>query len=832
MNKKDIASMITYENIKRIMESKNYITTDRIVWDTVKTLKKILNGPQIGQDIYSTCLEGPPGSGKTFYVKTYKKVLEELTGEPVKMIKYSCDSTTGKTDLYEDIRVSSAIVGNPEDVIIAGKLIEAIDSVNQGQKVILFLDEFEKSRSETDNFLNEFLQDGTVTTSQQGTITVAPEYRQNLQVFLAKNYERDLADQLLRRNHRIELEIMSPENFKKTVEMNLPNTDEDIRNVVILLYQKMYEKKDEFAKFPSCSEGMLGIQDACTLLEANAPADIIYADILSNMLKHPDDIDTFRVLFEKDAQLKRFCNQILGSENKDDNEARKQIYRIFFPQKIQEIAAELESERDRFKNAYERSTQTVNRLMEQVKQLKEDKAEEETKNSETKSTGTKIQVEENSIGEIKDADIIELDIDDIDSLSIIPVPKEFVENEDSVFFGSDKWYEIGRIEVEEKTDWEVVEFGQEEFLSFGWSIMLKLCKKFEDKPEFSEELKEYKKRFKVNDDWSDYTRKDTEECNFSRTMKAFFSTRLDDIRKYIRTTTDKSMFRKDGIVFEEVWLKNNKIYKRPEKYDQRYFYKAIGIKVIENGKEYYVFYANTPLLLEDTLYFYHYNDVIKDDNMFDCRHTTVRALALKIKKGNQCYIGEHFKFYVHLETLHEENISLDLCHLIDEYGRLIEGLECDNQNPSYIKNTQIDFRVKKCEGKIEEIRDLYYKIHEHTCAPKEHEVNARFSDIHEYLRTILLGEEYKRPEAISVCILKRDYQKLCESDETPAWIKNILNSQDITQDSSKEDVYKKLDKLLEKQNNERKNRLTTYNPWENRKKNGDKDEVVVEDEGR
>ena len=139
------------------------------------------------------------------------------------MIKYSCDSTTGKTDLYEDIRVSSAIVGNPEDVIIAGKLIEAIDAVNQGQRVILFLDEFEKSRSETDNFLNEFLQDGTVSTSQQGVKTVALEYRQNLQVFLAKNYERDLADQLLRRNHRIELEIMSPENFKKTVEMNLFN---------------------------------------------------------------------------------------------------------------------------------------------------------------------------------------------------------------------------------------------------------------------------------------------------------------------------------------------------------------------------------------------------------------------------------------------------------------------------------------------------------------------------------------------------------------------------------------------------------------------------------
>lgn len=329
---------INFNSIKELMKSKNYIATDKLVWDTIKSIKRIQEGNQKGQDLYSICLEGPPGAGKSFYVKTYKKILKEVFNEDIEMVEYSCDSTTGKTDLYEDIRVSAAITGNPEDVIISGKLVEAIEKVNTGKKVIILLDEFEKSRRETDSFMFQFLQDGKVITSQKGTLEIKPEYKKNLQVFLCKNDERELSPPLLRRNHIIRLETMKPEDFHETIKINLPDSDEDIVNVVSLLYEKMYGKMDEFAKFPSCSEGLLAIQDACTLLEMDAPAEVIYADILSNMLKHPDDIETFMSLFKKDKQLKNLCNSLLQNIPSKNNPLREEIYRSFFSEEIQKIS--------------------------------------------------------------------------------------------------------------------------------------------------------------------------------------------------------------------------------------------------------------------------------------------------------------------------------------------------------------------------------------------------------------------------------------------------------------------------------------------------------------
>lgn len=158
---------ITFETVKKLLKDNKYIATDEIVWNVIKSIKKMNKVEQKGQDIYSICLEGPPGAGKSFYAKTYAKVLESVFNEKVKFLEYSCDSTTGKADLYEEIRVAAAVASNPDEVIISGMLVEAIDAVNTGKKVVLLLDEFEKSRRETDSFMFQFLQDGKIKTTQR-----------------------------------------------------------------------------------------------------------------------------------------------------------------------------------------------------------------------------------------------------------------------------------------------------------------------------------------------------------------------------------------------------------------------------------------------------------------------------------------------------------------------------------------------------------------------------------------------------------------------------------------------------------------------------------------
>lgn len=235
------------------MEQYGYFAEDELIWQTYINIQNLINNGQVGQDIHAICLEGPPGAGKTEYAKIYRKVLKDFVQDDVELIDYQCDSTTGKSDLYEEIRVAAAIAGNPDEVIIAGKLVEAIDSVNAGKKVILFLDEYDKAREETDAFLLKFLQEGKVNTTQRGNVEIRPENMQNLQVLLCKNQMREeLSGPLERRVKIVRLKEMRPEVFFKVANRQLPNANKDVINAVSILYGAIYDNKDDFARMTSC----------------------------------------------------------------------------------------------------------------------------------------------------------------------------------------------------------------------------------------------------------------------------------------------------------------------------------------------------------------------------------------------------------------------------------------------------------------------------------------------------------------------------------------------------------------------------------------------------
>lgn len=293
--------MVTIEELKKKIEETGYIATEELIYDTFNALCMFNDGSiNPGQDIYATCLEGPPGAGKTEFAKTYTKLSNKMFNGNVELVDYQCDATTGKTELFEDINISAAIRGDADNVNIPGKLVEAIKKVNSGKKVVLFIDEYDKAREETDAFLLQFLQSGKINSTQHGDLEVKDEYKSNLQVILCKNDMREeLSGPLSRRIRIIRLDYMEPSTFYQVAHRTLVENKENkvndgLLNLVALMYQKAYDSKEMFNRLPSCSEMLIALEDADRLMKrANAPQYIIYQTIIKNMFKSQDDIKTF-----------------------------------------------------------------------------------------------------------------------------------------------------------------------------------------------------------------------------------------------------------------------------------------------------------------------------------------------------------------------------------------------------------------------------------------------------------------------------------------------------------------------------------------------------------
>lgn len=320
--------MVSIEELKNKIEETGYIATEELIYDTFNALCMFNDGSiNPGQDIYAICLEGPPGAGKTEFAKTYTKLSNKMFNGNVELVDYQCDATTGKTELFEDINISAAIRGDADNVNIPGKLVEAINKVNSGKKVVLFIDEYDKAREETDAFLLQFLQSGKINSTQHGDLEVKEEYKSNLQVILCKNDMREeLSGPLSRRIRIIRLDYMEPSTFYKVANRTLVENKEDkvndgLLNLVALMYQKAYASKEMFNRLPSCSEMLIALEDADRLMKkANAPQYIIYQTIIKNMFKSLDDIKTFEsrldgVSNEDDMKLSKLVKEMKSKED-------------------------------------------------------------------------------------------------------------------------------------------------------------------------------------------------------------------------------------------------------------------------------------------------------------------------------------------------------------------------------------------------------------------------------------------------------------------------------------------------------------------------------------
>ena len=324
--------MITFDEMKNKINEYGYYAEEELLYEAYNALLLFdSTSTSAGQDIYAACLEGPPGAGKTEFAKVFTKLANFIFGDTY-MVEYQCDATTGKNELFEDINISAAIRHDADNVNIPGKLVDAIKKVNEGKKIVLFLDEYDKAREETDAFLLQFLQSGKLNATQFGDMEIKEEYKHNLEVILCKNDMREeLSGPLARRLRIIRLDYMKPNVFYNVATNTLITKSNNpinssLINLVSLMYELAYNERNIFNRLPSCSEMMLACLDANRLIvTANAPQSIIYNKLAKTLFKNIDDLATFESILDKNEKLKEVINKMkenktMGANNETIND--------------------------------------------------------------------------------------------------------------------------------------------------------------------------------------------------------------------------------------------------------------------------------------------------------------------------------------------------------------------------------------------------------------------------------------------------------------------------------------------------------------------------------
>ena len=334
-----------------------------------------------GQDIMATCLEGPPGSGKTEYAKTYVKLLKEFFGDNVELLSCACTPETSKNELYEDINVVAVVQNDAERVNIPGILTRAIVEVNKGKKVVLFLDEFDKANETIDNYLLDFLQSGSLNMVQQGELNIKDEYKANLQVILCKNMERVmLSDQLTRRLRIIRLDYMKPELLYQVINRKLVlERDEDDKvkqeyiDLVSLIYDEVYKNKDMFQRLPSCSEVLIALSEInMTSKYVKISLSELLNEVLELLFKDPNDYDAFVELAKMSEGKLNNLIKSLTSVNNENVSIESLIKDNYFKEQAKEIddlKQELQSELDKYKEKLKNYRESSNNDESQKKKL-------------------------------------------------------------------------------------------------------------------------------------------------------------------------------------------------------------------------------------------------------------------------------------------------------------------------------------------------------------------------------------------------------------------------------------------------------------------------------
>ena len=157
--------------------------------------------------INSLIFTGPPGTGKTYLTELIAKYFERVYGD-CKYLFYQCTKGTDETDLLFKILPTPKGLQSYE-----GVLIKAL-KLSHAHKVVVVLDEFDKTRPTADAFLLDYIQNCRIFTPQTGEIRGNPN---NIVLILTSNNFREISEPLLRRCAVITFSNLTPEQIYRVL---------------------------------------------------------------------------------------------------------------------------------------------------------------------------------------------------------------------------------------------------------------------------------------------------------------------------------------------------------------------------------------------------------------------------------------------------------------------------------------------------------------------------------------------------------------------------------------------------------------------------------------
>ncbi|MDW7650343.1 MAG: MoxR family ATPase [Bacillota bacterium] len=238
---------VSIANIRKAFQDVGYITDEEVIITVYLSLK--LEKPLL--------IEGAPGVGKTELAKVLAQVFN------TELIRLQCyEGLDENKALYEwnyqrqllkiQISKESACTEDLEqDLFSREYLLERplLKAIQSEEKVVLLIDEVDKTDEEFEAFLFEVLSDFQVSVPELGTLTA----RKIPMVILTSNNERELSDGLKRRCAYLYLDYPSVEREINIIRARSPEVSEKLSSEIARAVA-LIRSDQEIKKKPSIAE--------------------------------------------------------------------------------------------------------------------------------------------------------------------------------------------------------------------------------------------------------------------------------------------------------------------------------------------------------------------------------------------------------------------------------------------------------------------------------------------------------------------------------------------------------------------------------------------------
>jgi MoxR-like ATPase len=272
---------ITQEEVRQGLRRARYVTVPRV--ETAVYVALVLEKPLL--------VEGPAGAGKTELAKVLAAMLD------TDLVRLQCyEGLDEARALYEwnyqkqllrlqADRSGASWEALSKDIFSREYLLERplLHAITAPRRVVLLIDEVDKSDEEFEAFLLEVLSDFQVSVPELGTIPA----RHRPVVVLTSNYARELSEALKRRCLHLYVDFPGVEKEAEILALKVPEADERLRGEVARFVNRL--RKLDLKKSPSIAETL----DWCRALLAlgvrglDAPA---VRQTLNLLLKHEEDM--------------------------------------------------------------------------------------------------------------------------------------------------------------------------------------------------------------------------------------------------------------------------------------------------------------------------------------------------------------------------------------------------------------------------------------------------------------------------------------------------------------------------------------------------------------